>query len=205
MPTRLPGSPSPIVTFEELSYAVSTAMGRSQTLVHFSDHLGWAATQSDRTAPPSGDGSDRHRDRKAAHRPLGYSGANSNGPRMRSYRPGVVLTGSRLERDTRSYWGSGQPKVSSVGWEDCECLFAVLPTGQRVAIMERIEVRIEPATRGFTKSQPSGRGELRGWLALPGDEGFDASLPIGRSVDRPTEFCPSVSLRVFTVREPEGS
>ena len=59
--------------------------------------------------------------------------------------------------------------------------------------MEQIEVRIEPATRGFTRSQSSGRGELRGWLALPGDEGFDASLPIGRSVDRPSELCPSVS------------
>ena len=42
-----------------------------------------------------------------------------------------------------------------------------------MAIMEQIEVRIEPATRGFTKGQPSGRGELRGWLALPDDEGFD--------------------------------
>jgi hypothetical protein len=34
------------------------------------------------------------------------------------------------------------------------------------------------------------------------------SLPIGReyrSVDRPHELCPSVSLRVFTVREGEGS
>ena len=34
------------------------------------------------------------------------------------------------------------------------------------------------------------------------------SLPIGReyrSVDRPHKLCPSVSLRVFTVREGEGS
>jgi hypothetical protein len=34
------------------------------------------------------------------------------------------------------------------------------------------------------------------------------ALPIGRehrSMDRPDELCPSVSLRVFTVREGEGS
>lgn len=87
----------------------------------------------------------------------------------------AVLTASHLERDTRSYWDAGLPKVSSVGWEECERLVPVLPTGQPVAIMEQIEVRIEPATRGFTKGQPSGRGELRGWLALPADEGFDAN------------------------------
>jgi hypothetical protein len=39
--------------------------------------------------------------------------------------------------------------------------------------MEQIEVRIEATTRGFSQGQPSGRGELRGWLALPGDEAFD--------------------------------
>ena len=85
----------------------------------------------------------------------------------------AVFTSSRLEPDTRSYWDAGLPKVSSVGWEECERLVPVLPTGQPVAIMEQIEVRIEPATRGFTNGHPSGRGELRGWLALPADEGFD--------------------------------
>jgi hypothetical protein len=43
----------------------------------------------------------------------------------------------------------------------------------RVAIMEQVEVRLEPASSGFTSGQPSGRGELRGWLALPGGEAFD--------------------------------
>ena len=42
----------------------------------------------------------------------------------------AVLTSSRLERDTRSYWDAGLPKVSPVGWEECERLVPVLPTGQ---------------------------------------------------------------------------
>lgn len=85
----------------------------------------------------------------------------------------AILTASCLEGDSRSYWDAGLPKASSVGWDECERLVPLLATGQPVAIMEQIEVRLEPATRGFAKGQPSGRGELRGWLALPADEGFD--------------------------------
>jgi hypothetical protein len=85
----------------------------------------------------------------------------------------ALMTVSGFEADTRSHWDAGLPKVSPVGWEECERLVPVLPTGQPVAILEQVEVRLEPATRGFTEGQPSGRGELRGWLALPGDEEFD--------------------------------
>jgi hypothetical protein len=63
--------------------------------------------------------------------------------------------------------------VSPVAWEECERLVPVLPTGEVVAMLEQVEVRLEPATRGFLSGQPSGRGELRGWLALPADEAFD--------------------------------
>jgi hypothetical protein len=85
----------------------------------------------------------------------------------------ALITVSRLEADTRPYWDAGLPKASSVDWEECERLIPVLPSGQPVAIMEQVEVRLEAATRGFTQGQPSGRGELRGWLALPADEAFD--------------------------------
>lgn len=34
-------------------------------------------------------------------------------------------------------------------------------------------MRLEPDSRGFTAGCPSGRGELRGWLALPDAEAFD--------------------------------
>jgi acyl-coenzyme A thioesterase PaaI-like protein len=85
----------------------------------------------------------------------------------------ALITASRLELDSRPYWDAGMPEVSAVGWVECERLVPVLPTGQPVAIMEEVEVRLEGATRGFANGRPSGRGELRGWLALPGDEEFD--------------------------------
>jgi hypothetical protein len=39
--------------------------------------------------------------------------------------------------------------------------------------MDQLEVRLEPDSSGFTTGTPSGRGELRGWLALPDQEPFD--------------------------------
>jgi hypothetical protein len=43
--------------------------------------------------------------------------------------------------------------------------------------MDQVEVRLEPDSNGFTRGEPRGRGELRGWLALPGGEALDpASL-----------------------------
>ena len=63
----------------------------------------------------------------------------------------ALITASRLEADTRPYWDAGLPEVSPVGWDECERLVPVLPTGQPVAIMDQVEVRLEPATRGFTE------------------------------------------------------
>jgi hypothetical protein len=63
--------------------------------------------------------------------------------------------------------------MSEVPVEECLRLQPVLPDGNRVALLEQIDVRLEPDTLGFTRGMPSGRGELRGWLALPGDDSFD--------------------------------
>jgi acyl-coenzyme A thioesterase PaaI-like protein len=85
---------------------------------------------------------------------------------LRSPEPGPITIETETLRAGRS---ATQVRARMVQGD----LVPVLPTGQAVAIMEQVEVRLEPATRGFTKGQPSGRGELRGWLALPADEGFD--------------------------------
>jgi hypothetical protein len=85
----------------------------------------------------------------------------------------ALLTTSELDADTAPYWDRGLPQISQVPYEDCDCLAPQLPDGSRVAIMDQIEVRLEPDSSGFTTGAPSGRGELRGWLALPEDEAFD--------------------------------
>ena len=87
----------------------------------------------------------------------------------------ALITTSSLASDTAPYWDSGLPEVSEVSYEDCPRLIPNLPNGIRVAIMEQVEVRLEPDSSGFTAGHPGGRGELRGWLALPGAETFDAN------------------------------
>jgi Thioesterase-like superfamily len=85
----------------------------------------------------------------------------------------ALLTMGQLDADSVPYWDAGSPVVDQVGYEDCPRLPGQSPNGLRVAIMDQVEVRLDPATSAFTKGQPSGRGEVRGWLALPGGEAFD--------------------------------
>ena len=85
----------------------------------------------------------------------------------------ALITASRLAAGTTPYWDRGLPEISQSAYEDCPRLIPSLPNGNRVAIMEQIEVRLEPDSMGFAAGRPSGRGELRGWLGLPGAEAFD--------------------------------
>jgi hypothetical protein len=80
-----------------------------------------------------------------------------------------------LDPAAAPYWEKGLPEMGSTSYDDCRPLVARLPDGNRVAIMDQIEVRLDPETRGFTRGEPSGRGELRGWLSLPENEDFDPS------------------------------
>ena len=57
--------------------------------------------------------------------------------------------------------------------DDAVRLPPVNPIGLPVPIMGEVDVRIDRASAGFTVGRPSGRGELWGWLALPGDAAFD--------------------------------
>jgi acyl-coenzyme A thioesterase PaaI-like protein len=87
----------------------------------------------------------------------------------------ALLTTAHLDGPARTFWDRGLPERSPTRPEECARLIPKLPNGMRVPIMEQIEVRLEPATAGFTRGEPSGRGELRGWLSLPGGEAFDST------------------------------
>lgn len=90
----------------------------------------------------------------------------------RSFVEALVTTG-RLEPATLPYWEDGAPAMSEVAYDDCIALRPPTRDGTRVAMMEQVEIRLEPETAGFTTDHPSGRGELRGWLSLPSGEPFD--------------------------------
>ncbi len=89
----------------------------------------------------------------------------------------ALLTVSVLSRDGLPYWDGGLPTPGTVDFDDCIRLPPLGPMGGPVAIMGQVDLRIEPGSLGFASGQPSGRGELRGWLGLPDGEPFDpASL-----------------------------
>jgi Thioesterase-like superfamily len=101
----------------------------------------------------------------------------------------ALITASQLGAGTTPFWNRGLPEISRSAYEDCPRLIPVLPNGNRVAIMEQIEVRLDPDSTGFAAGRPSGRGELRGWLALPGAEAFDpASLLFAVDAFPPATF-----------------
>jgi acyl-coenzyme A thioesterase PaaI-like protein len=85
----------------------------------------------------------------------------------------ALVTTSRLDPDSKPYWAEGAPQPGTAGFTESIRLPAVSPAGFRVAIMDQVDLRIEPGSLGFAAGAPSGRGELRGWLALPYDEPFD--------------------------------
>jgi hypothetical protein len=87
----------------------------------------------------------------------------------------ALVTTSHFDGTTAPYWTEGLPEHSRSSYEDCSRLMPRLPDGDRVAIMEQIDIRLDPDSDSFTAGLPSGRGELRGWLALPGAEAFDST------------------------------
>ena len=101
----------------------------------------------------------------------------------------ALVTSSQLGGAATAFWTGGLPKMSETAYEDCERLAARTPDGGRVAIMEQIEIRLEAESLGFVSGRPSGRGELRGWLALPAGEAFDtASLLFAVDAFPPATF-----------------
>ena len=101
----------------------------------------------------------------------------------------ALLTTSRLDDATVPFWDRGMPPVSQIAFEDCTRLVPQTPNGIRVALMEQIEVRLEPGSDSFISGEASGRGEIVGWLALPEGESFDpASLLFAVDAFPPATF-----------------
>jgi acyl-coenzyme A thioesterase PaaI-like protein len=117
----------------------------------------------------------------------------------------ALLTTGELHADVKPYWNAGAPPVSQVRYEDCPRLAPRLPDGGRVAIMDQVEVRLEPESSGFIDGRPTGRGELRGWLSLPGGEAFtpesllyavDSYPPATLDIE-PTSWVPTLELTIY--------
>lgn len=85
----------------------------------------------------------------------------------------ALLTASRLDPADPPVWDDGVPDPGATATEAGIRLPGRTPTGVPVPIMEQVDLRLDQDSLGFSTGRPSGRGELRGWLALPEGERFD--------------------------------
>ncbi len=70
-------------------------------------------------------------------------------------------------------WEADQPEREPVPFADCRRADPITPDGLHVAMLEQVDLRLEPASYEVTKGRPGGGGQLRGWVDLPGEAGLD--------------------------------
>ena len=84
-----------------------------------------------------------------------------------------LVTIGTLDPDATPYWDTGLPAVAPVDRAAGIQLGTTSPIGLPVPMMGEIDLRVDPSCFGFGAGEPSGRGELHGWLGLPDGEDFD--------------------------------
>ncbi len=89
----------------------------------------------------------------------------------------ALVSAGRLEPGAEPEWraDSEPPKLPPVD----RCIPAQVEPpggGMRIAILERIDLRLDPATTGWAAGQPSGRLEARGWVRFHDERPHD---PLG--------------------------
>jgi len=75
----------------------------------------------------------------------------------------AVFTLGRLDPTSEPWWDD-VPAPDATPMEDC--VRATAPPGGQfdLPLMQRVDLRLDPAVTGFAQGAPSGRGEVRGWF-----------------------------------------
>ena len=105
----------------------------------------------------------------------------------------ALATTGALRPDAQPYWSAPAPETGRAASADCVRVPPVLPDGGAALLMGQVDLRVDPEVAGFLTGEPSGRGEISGWLSLPGDEPFD---PI--SLLFAVDACPPATFNVET-------
>jgi hypothetical protein len=85
----------------------------------------------------------------------------------------ALVTTSELDPASEPYWSDPTPMPAVADRDACLRVPGTSPVGLPVPIMDQVDLRLDPSAAGFARGKPSGRGELLGWLDLPGGEPFD--------------------------------
>jgi hypothetical protein len=85
----------------------------------------------------------------------------------------TLVTIGSLDAETKPYWEGGVPDLEPVDRAQGIRVEGTSPTGMPLALMSQVDLRIDPSCLGFAVGEPSGRGELHGWLSLLDGVDFD--------------------------------
>ena len=85
----------------------------------------------------------------------------------------AVVTVGQLDPGAEPHPAGGVPDPGSVDHDDAVRILGPTPTGIDVPLLRQVDLRLDPSSLGFADGGPTGKGELRGWLALPGGAPFD--------------------------------
>ena len=85
----------------------------------------------------------------------------------------ALVTAGTLDPDTKPYWEDGLPQAPELNYAKAIRIMGRSPGGLELPLMDEVDLRIDRGSMGFAKGEPSGRGELWGWLDLPQGEQFD--------------------------------
>jgi acyl-coenzyme A thioesterase PaaI-like protein len=85
----------------------------------------------------------------------------------------ALVTIGTLDPDAKPYWDGGVPDLAPIDHSKSIRVEGPSPLGVPLAMMQQIDLRLDPSSIGFAVGQPSGHGELHGWLDLLDDQDFD--------------------------------
>lgn len=85
----------------------------------------------------------------------------------------ALISTSELDPSAAPRRVAGVPDGQQVPFDDCTRMTSVSSDGFDMPMFDQVDLRLEPESSGLMTGRPSGRGDLRGWLRLPGEEGFD--------------------------------
>ena len=120
----------------------------------------------------------------------------------------VVVTLGRLEQPDRISppWWTGPDPFEVAPPESCHRMPSAPPgSGFTIPVMDRADTRLDPACLGFAFGQPTGRGELKGWISLADGRPADPysllffldALPPATFDLAPTGWVPTLSLTAY--------
>ncbi len=117
----------------------------------------------------------------------------------------VIAIVGNVSLDVGAYWRGTDMESTVAPFHECDPLPIATPGGFNALIMTQVKIVMDPSVKVYRQGTPSGSGELKGWLQLPGGEAFDSvslqyaldSFPPATFEIERTGWVPTLSLTTY--------